>query len=1835
MFKRNNPKQPAQLHLALRRSARAGGQALVEYILIAVLVALAIAAVVTLMGPAIGNVFSNTLYNLLDSRLTPYATLRPDQLATYIAFADAYVPPPRPTISNTRLAAQATSFSNAQTAAVSGCNQPNPAQTCTPTITSTPSYTLTPTRTFTATQATPTDQQLSIGNVNQISPPDTEIRRWQYGFDNPAIAWSAQYFTDTNFSSPAGAPVIVTTPNIRLDDPSVPIPGLSAGGYSVRYTGVITFYGQLWQVRVSGTQQTSVTINGSAITSIAPSSGTVPITNVGTYTGTGAGTIIVSMRKTLAGSSRLDFTINRLSDFSQAAPASPDLASTCGWNISSTDYRSSFYSLHDNSAGTYPINSLCSIRSRGWFNLNGLANPRLIFWERWQLAASGDSMQVGVRKYDAVSVPGAPAQHTYSGEDWTWVTVHNAYSANYNWLRQVIDLTNFGGKNFLNQTVEIAFRVVSDTDTNVESGWYLDDIVVQNEQIPTASFPFTDQINSNTRTNWIPECYWQLGQDSGTNRDVWETRNDATAGNYTDNALCPLTYAGKFSIPNPTTAPENGYAPILQFDSRVRLAATTDRVYLEYALDTAPTTWLNLYTAIGRPTSYVKQGATPSAEQTWETIKLDLTALKGRTILLRFVLQSDSADNARGWQIDRVELKYNLVTVRNLPYYEPFVSLGDWDTDFSLGSIAGGDAYRSDFTTAGINQSGQTAMMDSPAQGNYALSASRLATGRLAFDLSPVAITNPWLTFWATWDSPSAVLYLDISTDGGLTYPTTIWTYNSATLGTTNEAWTRIEVDLNAYRGQAKVMFRFRMVAAASGAVGDGWSIDDLRIENVTTPSTIALASQPNKTYDLDIETYTDYPKWLYGGNWQITNTAGRTPSRKAWLDSPSASNPNYLVPQVSILEYQPIFNVSSATAPSLVFWTKYDLDLNVTYKVQLKGTSGTWTDRWSSASGTTTTTMIYAGTSTNLGWHRVIVPIDASFGTTVNFRFVLTTPSGSTAADGIAITDMQVVDRSVWPAYPASGVQYTSNFSSAADWIFEGDWTTTDGTDALPLYSPAETLPTTLVAVSSNYLDNLSNTTVASAQWVGYNWHTAAASVWSSNTTVNWVPLLTNPPVPLYKFFTTEATIDKTFDNNLTKPYPAVVAWNDATAPNNYEWYLMRWRRAFTTSTGSSRPYLMQVDVGGGVEVLVNGVSVTPISVLPFNSDSSISTTGTNAVRRFYFPVTISGTTNVEVRYHYSTAAFMGQGKISVKFLERGLAARSNAWDSSYGDKRRTSLILNGRINIPNGQTGFFLYDERWSLAQSDKVQAFYSTNYGTTWTAAPNTRHDDNNPNSAGKSTQNWVRSGFNVVNASGATQPVMLKFELESFLNTAVADGWMIDNFSYDTGSAATNVAPTNVTVTISTVANATINNAPPVVADTNLPLDYHSLAIGTGSNAPRRSTVVTNNIAGQTGTIQYAPFTDWTGTEQFQVTATDQGGLTFAGLAGVSATVNPAFSRAVDLGTFAGSTINGNAWQPETIATISGGTSECSTATPAGTPYEEMIRCYQRGVSPTVEIDATNGVVSFYVYVTSALTTVQNYDVFVEGASGYAGQRLAAVSFAANTKGNAQVLGPYTTTIRDGKLTVFAAASAGEAGIAGIEIYRGGQYNSWTSADISPTSGLTNAGSTSGSEPITIVGRGVGITGTADGFRYVYKAEAGNMEFVTRITTWTPNGNSGSDAAIMLRNSVDADSVFYAFGVTGSASPDNLGYQYRTTAGGGMTFNPTGGATLVAPIWLKVVKAGNSLTAFTSPDGTTWTQRGSAINVTFNSLFLYGFAVSSNNNSSNSTAVFASPSLLIKP
>lgn len=156
---------------------------------------------------------------------------------------------------------------------------------------------------------------------------------------------------------------------------------------------------------------------------------------------------------------------------------------------------------------------------------------------------------------------------------------------------------------------------------------------------------------------------------------------------------------------------------------------------------------------------------------------------------------------------------------------------------------------------------------------------------------------------------------------------------------------------------------------------------------------------------------------------------------------------------------------------------------------------------------------------------------------------------------------------------------------------------------------------------------------------------------------------------------------------------------------------------------------------------------------------------------------------------------------------------------------------------------------------------------------------------------------------------------------------------------------------------------------------------------------------------------------------------------------------------------------------------------------------------------------------------------------------------------------------------------------------------------------------------GSGAYTLNGAGAGVGSTSDSFSYLKIETTGNVELISKVTS-QQNTNNYATAGLMIRNSLDTTSPFAMV----SVSPCN-GTNFTARPQAGVTATRTLGPTTSLPLWLKIVKSGNTVSGFASSTGySNWTLLGQTTLVTPETFFL-GFAVASNADPMLSTAQFS--------
>lgn len=151
--------------------------------------------------------------------------------------------------------------------------------------------------------------------------------------------------------------------------------------------------------------------------------------------------------------------------------------------------------------------------------------------------------------------------------------------------------------------------------------------------------------------------------------------------------------------------------------------------------------------------------------------------------------------------------------------------------------------------------------------------------------------------------------------------------------------------------------------------------------------------------------------------------------------------------------------------------------------------------------------------------------------------------------------------------------------------------------------------------------------------------------------------------------------------------------------------------------------------------------------------------------------------------------------------------------------------------------------------------------------------------------------------------------------------------------------------------------------------------------------------------------------------------------------------------------------------------------------------------------------------------------------------------------------------------------------------------------------------------------TVSGAGADVWGTRDAFHFAYRELAGDGTIVARVASL-----AGSDAwlkaGVMIRASLDPAA---AHGFMIVSKGKGLAFQRRASLGGLSLHEAGAPAPASAPMWVRLTRAGDVLTASTSTNGSTWTVVGSGT-INLPVTVLVGLAVSSHLTTETATASF---------
>jgi regulation of enolase protein 1 (concanavalin A-like superfamily) len=171
--------------------------------------------------------------------------------------------------------------------------------------------------------------------------------------------------------------------------------------------------------------------------------------------------------------------------------------------------------------------------------------------------------------------------------------------------------------------------------------------------------------------------------------------------------------------------------------------------------------------------------------------------------------------------------------------------------------------------------------------------------------------------------------------------------------------------------------------------------------------------------------------------------------------------------------------------------------------------------------------------------------------------------------------------------------------------------------------------------------------------------------------------------------------------------------------------------------------------------------------------------------------------------------------------------------------------------------------------------------------------------------------------------------------------------------------------------------------------------------------------------------------------------------------------------------------------------------------------------------------------------------------------------------------------------------------------------------WKAQDVGAVGLAGSASASSGT--FTVKGAGADVWGAADAFHYVWQPITGDADVIARVAS-VEYVHAWVKAGVMIRETLAASSP-HAFMLVSPGK--GIAFQRRVAAGGVST--NTAGAFGAAPAWVKLERRGNTISAFQSADGATWSLVG-LDNFTMAATVYVGLAVSSHDTTRLATAAF---------
>jgi hypothetical protein len=150
---------------------------------------------------------------------------------------------------------------------------------------------------------------------------------------------------------------------------------------------------------------------------------------------------------------------------------------------------------------------------------------------------------------------------------------------------------------------------------------------------------------------------------------------------------------------------------------------------------------------------------------------------------------------------------------------------------------------------------------------------------------------------------------------------------------------------------------------------------------------------------------------------------------------------------------------------------------------------------------------------------------------------------------------------------------------------------------------------------------------------------------------------------------------------------------------------------------------------------------------------------------------------------------------------------------------------------------------------------------------------------------------------------------------------------------------------------------------------------------------------------------------------------------------------------------------------------------------------------------------------------------------------------------------------------------------------------------------------------------VAGAGADIWGTADAFHFAHRPLTGDGQIVARVTGITATG-SYAKASVMIRSGLTAGAPHVILDLLPGGTIEFMKRSVSNGSTADIAF-----ASQSPPAWLRLARAGATVTGYVSRDGSQWTQVGSTT-ISLPQTTYVGLAVTSTNPSLLNTSTFDS-------